>query len=105
MADEPKSRKERVQEALQEWGVKQLDLAKQLQLSEPTISRILAGTYRMHDVRSRRTVVRVLRLVSEKTGLPLEELAAERGIDNDMLTRVQRGLDAMAAMAAAAPAA
>jgi transcriptional regulator with XRE-family HTH domain len=99
------ARKTRMQRALEDSDIKQLDLAKELQLSEPTISRILAGSYRMHDVRSRRTVVRVLRLVSEKTAIPLEELAAERGIDNEMLTSALAGLDALAAMAAAEPAA
>jgi transcriptional regulator with XRE-family HTH domain len=99
------ARKTRMQRALEDGDITQADIALECGLSEPTISRILTGTYRMHDVRSRRTVVRVLRLVSEKTALPLEELAAERGIDNEMLRSALDGIDALAAMAAAAPAA
>lgn len=107
MDTEPKRRKTPLQEALEERDVKQLDLAAELQLAEPTISRILNNRYRMHDVRSRGTVVRVLRLVSEKIGVPLAELASARGITPEQLAsslaRLER-LDAQATPAAEAAA-
>lgn len=108
MDTEQKRRKTPLQDALEERGVKQLELAAELCLGEPTVSKILRGTYRMHDVRSRGTVVRVLRHASEKIGVSLEELARARGIDADQLasslTRLER-LDKQAAERAAAGAA
>lgn len=98
MADGTKTRKAEIREALQLADVKQLDLARTLSLSEPTISRILSGSYRMHDVRSMRTVVRVLRLVCAKTGLSLEDLARDRGIEAERLTRILARLDALDAV-------
>lgn len=95
MADGTKTRKAEIREALQLADVKQLDLARTLSLSEPTISRILSGSYRMHDVRSARTVVRVLRLVCAKTGLSLEDLARDRGIEAERLARILARLDAI----------
>ncbi len=97
------ARKTRLQRALEDRDITQADIARECDLSEPTISRILLGSYRMHDVRSRATVVRVLRLVSAKIDVPLEELASERGITADLLasslTRLER-IDAAAGAAA-----
>lgn len=70
-------RKKWLRAQLLQAGYSQRELAVELQVNEGTVSRILRGEYPIRSVRSKRTAKRVLELVSEKTGLSMDELQAE----------------------------
>jgi predicted transcriptional regulator len=67
-------RKDEIRGELVKVGSSQSAVARELGISNTTVSRILDGSYPLRQVRSRRTRVRVLELVSAKTGIPMSEL-------------------------------
>ncbi len=77
MQDDIARRKTLAQRELEEADLQQKQIADELQLSEPTISRILAGTYRIRSVRSRRTVARVRAHIAARLGRTVEDLFSD----------------------------
>lgn len=67
-------RKKRLRMRLVELGLTQRQLAKGAAIHESALSQILLGKYPLRSVRSRRTRERVVRHVSEVTGIPVAEL-------------------------------
>lgn len=78
-------RKTRVQGALLSRGNSQKSVATASQVSEATVSKIVAGTYPIKSVRSRRTRDAVLQELSAQSGLSLRKLkqltTAETAVD------------------------
>lgn len=67
-------RKTPAQIAVEEADLLQRDLAVELALGEPTISRILRNTYPTRSVRSKRTVKRVRAHIAAKLGRSVDDL-------------------------------
>jgi predicted transcriptional regulator len=66
--------KDEIRGELVKVGSSQRAIARELGISNTTVCRILDGSYPQRQVRSRRTRLKVLQLVSDKTGLAMSEL-------------------------------
>lgn len=65
-----------IQGALLSRGNSQGRVARQLRISEGTVSKVIAGTYPQRTVLSRRMRHAVLLELEKQTGIPLDELQA-----------------------------
>lgn len=70
----PARSKTPAQLALEEADLLQREIAVEVAVSEPTLSRILANSYPTRSVRSRRTVKRVRAHIAAKLGRSVDDL-------------------------------
>lgn len=67
-------RKARIQGALISRGKSQQSIAAAMGVSEATVSKVIAGTYPLRSVRSKRMRAAVLEEIGRQSGIPVGEL-------------------------------